>query len=107
MMKTPLIKRGYFVLPQRLIARPSVVIGEGGSGKTVTLLLLAYLCAKVYGYDIIFIDAKGDETLAVQFVAAMRQAGKTRIKAFPFSPYYGWVGDARTLYNRLMAVQTF
>jgi hypothetical protein len=107
MHKTPFIEKGWFVLPLKIITRPSVVIGEGGSGKTETLLKIASLVASVYGMDIIFVDAKGDDDLAARFVATMRKAGKQRIKLFPITGYYGWTGDARALYNRLMAVQTF
>jgi hypothetical protein len=107
MPKTAFLESGWFSLPLNIIARPSVVIGEGGSGKTETLLKIAYLVARVYGFDVIYVDAKGDDDLAPRFVAAMRKAGKQRIKLFPTSPYYGWIGDARTLYNRLMAVQIY
>jgi hypothetical protein len=107
MSHTPFVTKGWFVLPLHVIARPSVVIGEGGSGKTESLLKIAYLVAKVYGFDIIYVDAKGDDDLAARFVAAMQQAGKQRIKLFPLSSYYGWIGDSRALYNRLMAVQTY
>src|SRR5207245_1535851 len=99
--------KGWFVLPLKIITRPSVVIGEGGSGKTESLLKIAYLVASVYGMDIIFVDAKGDDDLAARFVATMRKAGKQRIKLFPINGYYGWCGDTRALYNRLMAVQTY
>ncbi len=99
--------RKWLIFPQEILARPGVVIGEAGSGKTETLLRLAYLAAAIYHYDVVFLDAKGDRTTAARFVAAMRQAGKQRVKVFPFSPYYGWKGDADALFNRLMAVQTY
>ena len=107
MPTTPFVIKKWFTLPEKVLARPSVIIGEGGSGKTETLLKIASMAATIYGYDIIFVDAKGDSVIAACFVAAMRQAGKQRIKVFPASPYYGWVGDARTLFNRLIAVQTY
>lgn len=107
MRKTPLIEKGWFTLPLALVARPSVVLGEGGSGKTESLLKIASLVATVYGFDIIYVDAKGDDDLAARFVATMRKAGKQSIRLFPTSSYYGWTGDTRALYNRLMAVQTY
>jgi hypothetical protein len=107
MLTNPFVVKRWFTFPEKVLARPSVIIGEGGSGKTETLLKIVYMAAAIYGYDIIFVDAKGDEGIAARFVAAMREAGKQRVKIFPASPYYGWVGDARTLFNRLMAVQTF
>jgi len=102
----PFVVKRWFTLPEKILARPGVIIGEGGSGKTETSLKVASI-ATAYDYDIIFMDAKGDESILTRFVATMRQAGKQRIKVFPASPYYGWVGDARTLFNRLMAVQTY
>lgn len=108
MRKNPFLEKGgWFTLPLKIASRPSVVIGEGGSGKTETLLKIAFLMARVYGFNIIFVDAKGDDDLAPRFVATMREAGKKYIKLFPVSPYYGWIGDTRALYNRLMAVQTY
>src|SRR5690348_8458923 len=103
MKKTNYIEKDWFMLSRQMMARPSVIIGGSGSGKTETSLKLAYLDASVNNADIIYIDAKGDDELAPRFVAAMHQAGKQRITVFPVSPYYGWVGDARALYNRLMA----
>src|SRR5260370_37019305 len=37
----------------------------------------------------------------------MQKARNREIKVSPASPYYEWVGDAGTLFNRLMAVQTY
>jgi Type IV secretion-system coupling protein DNA-binding domain len=107
-MHTPsFLEKGWFTLPQQTIARPSTIIGEGGSGKTETLLKIAYLVTTAYEFDIILIDAKGDDDLTPRFVATMQKAGKKKIKLFPTSSYYGWSGDTRALYNRLMAVQTY
>jgi len=107
MKKTTSVEKGLFTLSPQMMARPSVIIGGSGSGKTETALKTAYLEASINHADVIVIDAKGDDELAPRFVAAMRKAGKQRIKVFPVSSYYGWVGDTRALYNRLMAVQTF
>lgn len=107
MNTTSFLEKGWLTLPRTAISRPSVIIGEGGSGKTETLLKIASLVATTYGFDIIYVDAKGDDDLAPRFVATMCKAGKQRIKLFPVSSYYGWAGDPRALYNRLMAVQTY
>jgi type IV secretion system coupling TraD/TrwB family protein len=101
------VRKGKFVLPESTLARPGVVIGEAGSGKTETLLRLAFAAALVYGYYVLYLDAKGDRTTAARFLAAMWAAGKHCVKVFPCSPYYGWTGDADTLFNRLMAVQSY
>lgn len=107
MIKSKFRLKKWLIFPQEIIARPGVVIGEAGSGKTETLLRLAYLAAAIYHYDVLFLDAKGDRPTAARFVAAMRQAGKQQVKVFPSNPYFGWMGDADALFNRLMAVQTY
>jgi TraM recognition site of TraD and TraG len=101
------VRKGKFVLPEATLARPGVVVGEAGSGKTETLLRLAFAAALVYGYFVLYLDAKGDRTTAARFLVAMWAAGKRHVKVFPCSPYYGWTGDADTLFNRLMAVQSY
>ena len=83
-----------------------VVLGSTGSGKTETLLRLAYGARKCYGYQVCYLDAKGDERTETpaRFVAAMQAAGAQRIRVFPATYYHGWRGSARDLYNRLMAI---
>jgi hypothetical protein len=85
------------------------VVGAAGSGKTETLLRLSYLAARVYGWQVVFLDAKGDTATRERFVAAMLQAGidAASIRTFPARPYDGWRGDARALVNRLMEVSDF
>jgi len=106
-MPVRFVRKGKFVLPEATFARPGIVVGEAGSGKTETLLRLAFAAALVYGYAVLFLDAKGDRTTAARFIATMWAAGKRRVKVFPCSPYYGWTGDTDTLFNRLIAVQSF
>src|SRR5438552_13998855 len=93
MLTTSFLEKGWFILPLPIVSRPSIVIGEGGSGKTESLLKIAYLVTTVYGFDIILVDAKGDDDLAPRFVAIMHKVGKQRVKVFPAACYYGWVGD--------------
>ncbi len=107
MSSSPFLEKGYVTIPFDILSRPSLITGEGGSGKTETTLKNAYIGASDYNMDIIMMDAKGDDDLAPRFVATMRKAGKQHIKLFPTSPYYGWIGDPRALYNRLLAVQTY
>jgi hypothetical protein len=107
MKKTKHIEKDWFTLSQEILARPSVVIGKSGFGKSESVIKTAYGDASINKTDIIYIDAKGDNKLVPRFVGAMLKAGKQRIKIFPTNSYYGWVGDARALYNRLMAVQIF
>jgi hypothetical protein len=79
------------------------VLGEPGFGKTITLLRLATIAAR-YGMQVIFLDLKGSQRTAAQFVAAMRSAGLERIKVFPREAYDGWRGDANAIYNRLVSL---
>jgi hypothetical protein len=92
--------------PLEALGEHLVILGASGSGKTESMLRLAYGARKVYGYQIVYIDAKGDERAdtPARFVAAMRSAGARTIRLFPASFYHGWRGSARDLYNRLMAV---
>ncbi len=97
----------YAVYPRELLELHAVVIGSSGSGKTEALLRLAYLAAKVYGYRVIFLDAKGERRTAARFAAVMEQAGMQRVALFPLEAYNGWKGDGTALFNRLMAIEDF
>lgn len=101
--------RLWLAYPEADLSRHGVVIGAAGSGKTETLLRLSYLAARVYGWQIVFLDAKGDAATRERFVAAMLLAGidAASIRTFPAQGYDGWRGDARALVNRLMEVSDF
>ena len=101
--------RLWLAYPEADLSRHGVVIGAAGSGKTETLLRLSYLAARVYGWQIVFLDAKGDAATRERFVAAMLLAGvdAASIRTFPAQAYDGWRGDARALVNRLMEVSDF
>jgi hypothetical protein len=100
-------RRGDWVgFPSYDLGEHTICVGSSGSGKTESLLRLAYGTRKVYGRQIIFIDAKGDERqeTAARFVAAMRTAGARRVRVFPATYYNGWKGSAIDLFNRLISV---
>lgn len=100
-------RRGDLIgFPAEALNQHVVVLGSTGSGKTETMLRLAHGAKKVYGYQVAYIDAKGDERAdtPARFVAAMQAAGAQRIRVFPATYYNGWRGSARDLYNRLMAI---
>lgn len=101
------IKKRLVILPTDELGRHGVVIGSSGSGKSVTLLRLAVLAARVLHWQVIFIDGKGDEDAGIHFVAAMKSAGIQRVKLFPAEPYNGWVGKWDALLSRLLAVEEF
>jgi hypothetical protein len=61
----------------------------------------------VLGWQVIYIDGKGDEDAGVRFVAAMKSAAVQRVKLFPAEPYDGWVGSEEALLSRLLAVEEF
>ena len=97
-----------------LLGRHLVVVGKPGSGKTTTLLHLAYLAAKVYGWRVYFLDGKGDVSTMHDFAALMIGAGvpPTEIAAFPVQPFDGWrTSDDQEGYpqllNRLMGAVSF
>lgn len=105
----------FLVYDEKNLGRHVAVIGQPGSGKTVTLMRLAYLAAKVYGWRVYFLDGKGDHETQHEFVATMLGAGLTdgEIGAFPAEPFDGWrtTGDLdesfAQLLNRLLGVVQF
>ena len=105
----------FVVFDQANLGRHVAVIGQPGSGKTVTLLRLAYLAAKVYGWRVYFLDGKGDHATQREFVATMLDAGLSegQIGVFPIESFDGWRttgslddGFAQLL-NRLLGVVQF
>lgn len=105
----------FVVYDQENLGRHVAVIGQPGSGKTVTLMRLAYVAAKVYGWRVYFLDGKGDYATQREFIATMLDAGvsESDIGAFPAEPFDGWRttgtlddGFAQLL-NRLLGVVQF
>lgn len=105
----------FLVYDQANLGRHIAVIGQPGSGKTVTLMRLAYIAAKVYGWRVYFLDGKGDYSTQREFIATMLDAGigEDEIGAFPDQPFDGWKttgsledGFAQLL-NRLLGVVQF
>lgn len=96
----------YLCLHPLPLGRHAVVVGKPGSGKTTTLLRLAYLAAKVYGWRVYFLDGKGDHPTMREFVALMVAAGvpEHEIGAFPVKAFDGWrtSGDHHEAYSQLL-----
>ena len=101
--------RLWLAYPAAELSRHGVVIGAAGSGKTESLLRIAQLAAAVYGWRVMFLDAKGDPATRDRFLAAMVGIGLApgSIRSFPDQAYDGWRGDARALLNRLMEVTDY
>jgi hypothetical protein len=101
------VRAGYLVFPPEALGLHGVVIGRSGAGKSETLLRLAYLAAKVYGWRVYFVDAKGDWSLAARFRLLMQQAGipDARIGMFPNVAHNGFLGTPQDLLNKLLQSQ--
>ena len=97
------VRGGQLCLPLEEMWRHGTVVGEPGYGKTMTLLRLATIAVR-FGMQVIFLDLKGSQKTAAQFVAATHLLGVRRIAVYPQQAYDGWRGDATALYNRLMAM---
>ena len=97
----------WLVLPEFELQKHGVVIGGSGSGKTITLLRIAYVAAKCYGYRVFFVDAKADKPTAALFAAIMLQSAGVDVRLFPTASFDGWRGDGSVVLNRLMAVESF
>ena len=105
-------KRGSFYYPKKALRYHAVVLGNTGSGKSVTLERCAYGTRKVYRQQVIYLDAKGEtkredemsQDSAARFVAAMHAAGANNVPVFPSLYYNGWQGTPTELKNRLLSV---
>jgi hypothetical protein len=97
----------WLTIPEPELAKHGIVLGGSGSGKTVSLLRIAYVAARIYGYKVFYLDAKGDRATAAQFVAMMHAAQVGRVRMFPREPFNGFRGDANAILNRLMAIEEY
>jgi hypothetical protein len=100
---------GWVTIPAQELRLPGAIIGASGSGKTQTALRLAAETAGALGWQVIYLDAKGDYATAARYFAAMTAAGvpASRIAMFPARSYDGWRGDGAGILNRLLATQDF
>lgn len=67
----------------------------------MTLGRLAYGVATASDWQVVVIDAKGDQSTQEQFAASMRRAGRS-VRLFPQEPYDAWRGSGREIANRLV-----
>jgi hypothetical protein len=97
------LDEGLALLSPARLCRHVLVCGATGSGKTETLLRLAYAIAKGSDAPVFYLDGKGDRDTAGRFVGLMGHAGR-RTRVFPDEPFCGWRGQAHEIHGRLMEV---
>jgi hypothetical protein len=98
----PTIGRAVLVSPGRL-CRHVLVCGATGSGKTETVLRLAWTVAKHSDAPVFYLDGKGDRDTASRFCGLMADARRTT-RVFPVEAFDGWRGEAHEIQGRLMQI---
>jgi hypothetical protein len=99
-------RRGRVSLPLQRLEHHLLVTGATGSGKTETVLRIAYSLAHASDWTIVYIDAKGDWQTKARFAALMQRAGR-EVALFPDENYDGWRGSADEISNRLLQLIDF
>jgi len=94
---------GLVVLSPRRLCRHLLVCGATGSGKTETLLRLAWTLAHSTDAPVFYLDGKGDRQTAERFCGLMADAGRTT-RVFPHDPFDGWRGEPHEIHGRLMQI---
>jgi hypothetical protein len=92
-------------VPDALWQRQALVVGETGSGKTVTALAIASETLRA-GWDVYWVDGKADRDVAAQFLAVARHWGVAALDGGR-RPLDGWRGGPDSVVNRLLATQMF
>jgi hypothetical protein len=97
------VDRGLVVLSPQRLCHHMLVCGATGSGKTETLLRLAWIVAKCSDAPVFYLDGKGDRDTAQRFTALMNDTGRTP-RVFPNEPVDGWRGAPHEIQGRLMEI---
>ena len=71
------VKDGMVLLSPERLCRHVLVCGATGSGKTETVLRLAWTIAKSSDAPVFYLDGKGDRETAARFCGLMNDAGRT------------------------------
>ena len=98
----PCVGRQVVISPARLVHH-ALVMGATGSGKTETLLRLAWVLAKDLDAQVLYLDGKGDRECAARFTALMADAGRSA-RVFPNEPFGGWRGEPQDIHGRLAEI---
>jgi hypothetical protein len=96
-------ERGLVLLSPERLCRHMLVCGATGSGKTETLLRLAWTIAKTSAAPVFYLDGKGDRRTAERFSGLMGDAGRD-CRVFPNEAFDGWRGGAAEIHGRLMEI---
>ena len=99
-------RHGRVALPLGVLSHHLLVAGATGSGKTETVLRLAYSLAAASDWRIVYLDGKGDPETQQRFAALMRHAGRD-VALFPEQRYDGWRGSGEEIANRLLQLIDF
>ncbi len=97
------VDQGMALLSPERLCRHVLVCGATGSGKTETVLRLAWVVAKESDAPVFYLDGKGDRETAARFCGLMADAGRTA-RVFPNEPFDGWRGAAHEIHGRLMEI---
>lgn len=91
--------------PEDVWRRQALMLGETGSGKTVTALALAGELLRL-GWDVHWIDGKADQDTRAAFLSAAKAVGIDARDGVS-EPIDGWRGGPEAVVNRLLATQEF
>jgi len=97
--------RALVAVPLADWGRQALIVGETGSGKTVTALTVADEAMRV-GWDVYWVDGKADPDVAARFLTLARRRGLQPVDGSD-QPIDGWRGSAESIVNRLLATQRF
>jgi hypothetical protein len=97
------VDRGMVLLSPGRLCRHLLVCGATGSGKTETLLRLAWTLARTSDASVFYLDGKGDRETAARFCGLMADAGRAT-RVFPNEPFDAWRGQAHEIHGRLMEI---
>jgi len=97
------VDRGMVLLSAGRLCRHLLVCGATGSGKTETLLRLAWTLARTSDAPVFYLDGKGDRETAARFCGLMADAGRAT-RVFPNEPLDAWRGETHEIHGRLMEI---